>query len=168
MKKKLKVKRLSEDVPTYVRRIRKKGNRVSDIIEEIRKTREEEFKNLQLERIMEEEKAKIMEAKARQQPVNRGLGTDFLSHLMQMAAVNPKTAKQFLDSLSEEDISKLSMLSAMGQGGSIASFIPLLKGGMNIKDRLDPLPYIFLKTYNSHSVVALVLLFYRLYYFMAS
>lgn len=129
---------MSSEIKTYMEKLKGKGNQVSDVVEEIRQTRQEELKTLQIEALIEAEKAKIMESKSKQQPVDKGLGTDFLGHIMQIAQVSPARAKEFLGNLNDEDMAKLSMLSAVGQGANIMSLVPLLKApGVDMKSIIE-------------------------------
>jgi len=93
----------------------------------INKSKVNELRTLAIERLMEEEKAKLEEARRKQRPPNGGVATNFLQHIMQIAQVSPERAKQFLDSLTEEDIAKLSMLAASGQTGTVTGLLPFLR-----------------------------------------
>jgi len=134
---------LSEEsgVETVVRKIKDKTKgktNLDEVVDIINESRVNDLKNITVERLMEEEKAKLEEARKKQQPPNAGVATDFLGHIMTMAQVDPKRAKDFLNSLTEEDVAKLSMLSASGQGTSMMNLIPFLKTpGVDIKSIVE-------------------------------
>ena len=107
---------------------------VEQVMERIHNQKTAELSNAVTELELEKMKLEIQKLRDQQKPVSKELGTDFLSHIMGMAQIDPQRAKQFLDSLGEEDIAKLSMLSAVGQPGGVGNYLPLLKGGSNIQD----------------------------------
>ena len=62
-------------------------------------------------------------------------GNEFVKGILDVAKVDPARAKQFLDSLSQEDILKINSLSASGSSGSIQALLPLIKNeGTKITD----------------------------------
>jgi len=97
-----------------------------------------EARRLRLQEIVERRKKKLKELKESGESVKQlsQVGTDMLSGVMQMAQIDPVRAKEFLGSLSQEDIAKLSMLSASSKsGGSIQALLPFLKSKeTSIKD----------------------------------
>jgi len=134
---------LSEEggIEAVVKKIKgraKGGTDIDEVVDLINKSKVNELKTLAIERLMEEEKAKLEEARRKQQPPNMGVATNFLQNIMQIAQIDPKRAKEFLDSLSEEDIAKLSMLAASGQTGSITGILPFLRSPSTpIKDVVE-------------------------------
>jgi len=107
---------------------------LDEIDEEIKREDEDlarEARRLRLQEIVERRKKKLEQLKASGQQTKEisRVGTDFLSGIMQVAQVDPARAKEFLGSLTQEDIAKLSMLSAVGKGGggSIQAMLPFLK-----------------------------------------
>ena len=90
-----------------------------------------EARRLRLEEIVEKRKQKLQKLKGTEASSKQiaQVGNQFLTGIMQMAQVDPARAKEFLESLSQEDVTKLSLLSASGQGGgaNIQALMPFLK-----------------------------------------
>jgi len=102
----------------------------AEIIQEDRELARE-ARRLRLEEIVERRKQKLNKLKGTEASNKQiaQVGNQFLTGLMQMAQVDPDRAKKFLEDLSQDDIAKLSMLSASGQGGgaSMQALMPFLK-----------------------------------------
>jgi ribosomal protein S27E len=126
-------------VETVAKRIREKTSTsdLDEVVELINRQKVDELKRLTIERMLAEERAKLEEAR-KKVPPDTAAAAGILGSIMQVAQVDPARAKEFLSSLSEEDILKLSMLTSSSQAGGILSLIPLLKSGsVGVKDIVE-------------------------------
>lgn len=113
-------------------------SQIGKIMEDKKSEKLNELETARTELELEKIKGEIKQLHDDQKPVDRGTSQTFLGSVMTMAQVDPKRAKEFLESLTEEDLSKLSVMSAMGQGGNMATYIPLLKSsGTSMKDIIE-------------------------------
>ena len=101
-----------------------------------------EARRLRLEELIQRRNNKLTELRGKGETKKElaQVGNDFLSGIMDIAKVDPVRAKEFLASLTQEDIMKLNLLASSGKGGgtNLAALLPLLKGGggnkMEVKD----------------------------------
>jgi len=84
-----------------------------------------EARRLRLEELIARRKAKIdglrNDGKTEKKVVN--VGNDVLGGILEMAQANPVQAKEFLDSLTQEHITKLTMLGSVGNPQAMLPFI---------------------------------------------
>lgn len=92
---------------------KKQKGEVSRIMEKRKTEAEDEYEEMKLRRLIAEEKARIDEVQGKGQPVDRGLASSFTENIMRLARVEPAKAKEFLDSLDEETMSKMAYLMAL-------------------------------------------------------
>jgi hypothetical protein len=92
---------------------KKKKGEVSRIMEERKTEAEAEYEETKLRRLIAEEKARIDEVQGKGQAVDRGLASSFTENIMRLARVEPAKAKEFLNSLDEETMSKMAYLMAL-------------------------------------------------------
>jgi len=110
---------------------------VKKIMENRTKEAEEELEELKLKRLITEEKQRIKEAQDTGQKADFGLATDFTDHIMQMAQVDPQKAKQFLESLDEENMNKLAYLNAMDNDKAGALLRLTQSSGTKVQDLVE-------------------------------
>ena len=88
-----------------------------------------EARRLRLELVIQRRKKELEELK-RNPKIKKDIANthnDFLQRIMDTSNVNPSTIKAFVDSLNEEDMLKINLLSASGSGGSIQEFLTFIK-----------------------------------------
>ena len=97
-----------------------------------------EARRLRLEELIQRRQNKLTELKGKQvtQTEIANVGNEFLTGIFDVAKIDPGRAKEFLNSLTQEDISKLSMLSSSAKSsGNMATLLPFLKSEKtDIKD----------------------------------
>jgi len=121
-------------VKTIIAESKKGKGQVTQFLEKENEEAEQEYANTKLKRLIAEEKARINELGVEGKKPEAHVSSDLLGHIMDLAQVSPVKAKEFLDSLSEDAMGKLAMISSMGQNGGMNSVLPMLKGGSNIQD----------------------------------
>lgn len=116
---------------------KKERNPVAKILEERKSEAEQEYEETKIRRLLEEEKARILELQGKGRPLDKGLATGFTSNIFQLAQVDPAKAKAFLESLDEENMNKIAYLMAM-ENDRTTSFLQLAKSsGTNVKDLIE-------------------------------
>ena len=96
-----------------------------------------EARRLRLEELIARRNRKIdeMTKKGKTEKEISQAGNEFFKGILDVAKVDPARAKQFLDSLSQEDILKINSISTSGSSGSIQALLPLIKNeGTKIQD----------------------------------
>ena len=130
----------SPSIETVVKKIvdTAQGSDIEEVFKVLNKQRSQEVQSLIIERIMAEEKARIMKANQENVAPNAGMTTNYLATILHTAQVDPARAKEFLTMLDEDDIRKLGLMQAMGQGGGVSPYLPLLKSdGLKVKDIVE-------------------------------
>lgn len=124
-------------IKTIIAEAKKEKGQVTQFLEKENEEAEQEYANTKLKRLIAEEKARINELGAEGKKPEAHISSNLLDHIMAQAQVNPAKAKEFLASLSEDDMGKLAMISSMGQNGGINNIVPLLKGSSNMRDVIE-------------------------------
>ena len=89
----------------------------------------DDARRLRLEIAVQRRKNALAELKGKQVTKKEiaNTGNTILQGIMDMGKVDPARAKEFLASLSQEDILKINMFSSSGSGGNMMPFLPLLQ-----------------------------------------
>jgi len=115
----------------------KKGSptSVSKIIENRVAEANDEYELVKLNRLIEEEKRKLEEAKNPNQ--SQRTTRSVVGDIMAMAQVDPQKAKQFLDGLDEESIQKLATIMAAESGKADALMNLMRSPGTDVKSIIE-------------------------------
>jgi predicted RNA-binding Zn-ribbon protein involved in translation (DUF1610 family) len=126
-------------IPEIIEKAKKGESSVEDILEKRKAAAAKQLEMMMIERMLEEEKKKLEDAKKSSGEAVEGQRAkrDFVTELLAMAQIDPEKAKRFLESLSEEDMSKLALLGA-GGGSNLNAFLALSRSpSSSVRDMID-------------------------------
>jgi len=112
---------------------KEKKSGLQRILDERQSELEQEYDASKMRRLIEEEKKGFRDARG-EGTLERGKSISVMTHIMNNAQVDPVKAKQFLESLSQEDMNKLNYMMA-AEGDKSAAFLNLARSKeTNVKD----------------------------------
>lgn len=110
---------------------------LAKIMQERTTQAQQEYEEVKIRRLVEEERARINELKRQGGPMEPTLATGFTSRIMQLAQVDPEKAKAFLDGLDEENMNKLAFLMAAESDRTGAILKLAQSPGTSVKDLVE-------------------------------
>ena len=127
---------MSKKIAEYVKKRKEQKTDLGEIMERRKNMKIQELAEVELEAMIVEAKKKIRDAQATEQPLQPGQAQNYLQMLL--AGRKPEEIKQILQSLDEEDIQKLALMTSAMSNNQLGMLMQVLrKPGTSVKDTIE-------------------------------